>query len=620
MGLSSAINIATSGLALNQRETDLVSQNIARGDQAGYTRKRLISADFVGNYGTIGLRGVVQREVDLEVQRQVVGTLPATGYAGIQSRYASRLDQLMGAPGASTSLASSLSAMIESLQALATSPDSLTARLQASNQAQTMASRLNQMTSDVQEMRTQIEGQIATSVDRLNAQTAAVAGYNERIVAQQAAGQDTTALEDARDLAVKDIATLVDIDTRVAKNGQMTVFTKSGLTLVDAQAIKLGFDQTGTLTANTLYDTDPSKRMVGTITVGDASSSPVDIIADGYFRSGEIAGLVDARDRMLVEAQNQLDQFAASLASALSDKPVASTAASSGAQQGFDLDLTGLQPGNVMSLTYRDAATGRDQTVSFIRVNDPASLPLDGKVTANPDDRVVGLDYSLGFANVVTQIQNALGPNFTVANPSGQTVQILDDGATNRVDIKSLGARVTLAGTTGDSGLPLFTDGGGGTLYTGRLDDPPQLRGFAGRIAVNPAIAADPSLLVTWNGPATLAGDPTRPNALLDRLRTTQFEYGADTGIVAGTTSFTATISGFADSMINHWGAVAEEASAAKDTQDTMQANIDARYKESSTVSIDQELARLIQLQSSYSANARVMQTVREMLQTLMNV
>ena len=63
--------------------------------------------------------------------------------------------------------------------------------------------------------------------------------------------------------------------------------------------------------------------------------------------------------------------------------------------------------------------------------------------TARNDDTVVGIDFSGGMASVATQVQAALGGAFTVSNPAGNTLQILDDGAANTVAIQSLDAEAT---------------------------------------------------------------------------------------------------------------------------------------------------------------------------------
>lgn len=620
MAISSALSIAVSGLASTQRETDTVALNIAHAQQPGYVRREMTVADYVGTNGTIGLRGTVQRQIDTELQRQLNLATPQTTFADVQNRFAGRLDQLMGTPGTSNSLSGVFAAMNEKLQALSASPDSLTARIDAVNAAKRVALNLNQYSADIQDMRTEAEQAIAEGVGRVNTLLQNIETLNEKIVAQKAAKQDCASLEDARDLSVKELATWVDVQTRENGAGQMTVFTRSGLTLVDSSAITLGFDKQGTLSPDTLWNADASLRGVGTITVETNGAPSVDLLAGGLIRSGKLAAYVDVRDRMLVTAQNQMDALAASLADAMQGKDVAGTAATSGAQAGFDLDLSALQSGNPITLETLDIATGKTKTVTFLRVDSAASLPLSDDATAKAGDTVHGIDFSGGMASVASQIQAALGSAYTVSNPSGSTLRILDDGAAGTIDIKSLTARVTTtAATDGDLGFPLFTDGTGGTLFTDRVDGGLQRRGFSARIAVNDAILQDPSRLVQWQtSPATLAGDPARPNELLSRLANTSFAFGPDTGVVSGQTAFTATIDGFANAVVSHWGMTVSDTQAAKDSQDLIQNNLESRMTESSSVNIDQEMARLIQLQSAYAANARVLQVAREMLDALM--
>jgi flagellar hook-associated protein 1 FlgK len=96
----------------------------------------------------------------------------------------------------------------------------------------------------------------------------------------------------------------------------------------------------------------------------------VDLIAAGALKSGRLGGLIDLRDRALVTAQSQLDDIAAGLSSALSDNDRASTPVTGG----YDLDITGLQPGNRIALSYKDSS-GTDRKVTIIRV-DVFSTPL----------------------------------------------------------------------------------------------------------------------------------------------------------------------------------------------------------------------------------------------------
>ena len=67
------------------------------------------------------------------------------------------------------------------------------------------------------------------------------------------------------------------------------------------------------------------------------------------------------RDHDLVQAQSQIDAVAAAMASALSDKTVAGTAVTSGLQDGFDIDISGLSAGNKITINYTDPLTSRER-------------------------------------------------------------------------------------------------------------------------------------------------------------------------------------------------------------------------------------------------------------------
>src|SRR5437879_2266811 len=86
------------------------------------------------------------------------------------------------------------------------------------------------------------------------------------------------------------------------------------------------------------------------------------------------ATLMDQRDQALVQAQTQIDQLAATMSSALSDKTTAGSAVS-GPPAGFDVDLAGARPGNTVNLTYTDS-TNTQRQITLVNVTDPAAVPL----------------------------------------------------------------------------------------------------------------------------------------------------------------------------------------------------------------------------------------------------
>lgn len=621
MTIGSALSISVAGLKLNQTETSIVAQNIARADQAGYTAKRVGTVDFQGLQGVFGLKAVVSRTFDKTVYSQILQSTAPNAYLETQQKYLSQVDQFMGQTTDGASISSALAGFDQAIQSLVTTPDDTSSRTALIGKAQVLASQLNQASENIQTLRTSVEGELASQMARVNSLTAQIYDLNTKIVGQTAAGNDVTNLLDSRDAAVKELASYMDIGTLEQSNGNLQVFTTSGVSLVSDHGTQFTFDARGTLRANTEWTADDDTRGVGTIRIADNGSSTVDLIANGDLRSGSLAALVELRDKTLVQAQAQLDDIAAGLAEAMSNHVVEGTAATSGASSGFDLDLTGLQTGNRITVSYTDLGTGKAKTVTLIRVDDPSVLPLSDAATSEPTDSVFGIDFSSGMVSAAAQIQTALGANFAVTNPSGSTLQILDDG-TSAVRVDAATASVTsTALQDGETTLPLFTDGGGTTPYTGSFDKGSQRIGFSSRISVNSSLLADPSLLVKWQtSPATEAADPTRPQALLDRLEKTSFAFGSETGMSSAGYGFTATLSDFTDRMVSFWGAASAAATSAYDSQATIQANLEERMKTTSAVNMDQELARLIQLQSAYSANARVLSTAKDMLDALMRI
>ena len=272
-----------------------------------------------------------------------------------------------------------------------------------------MAQTLNATTQGIQSLRANAEMGINDSVTTANNAMAQIAFINIQLQSGGKTDASTASLLDQRDQYITQLSGLVDIRTVVNDLNQVTVFTNSGVQLVGTEAAKLSFNPQGTMTPNTLYSSDPTKRNVRTITINFPRGGSYDMVSTNSIRSGKIAAYLELRDNTLVKAQAQVDQFAASMASALSDKTTAGTAAPAAVlpQAGYDLDLTGLHRVTSCAL-IQGQPTGVTHNLSIVRVDDPAVLPLSNNATLDPNDEVVGIDFSGGMASVVTQLNAAL--------------------------------------------------------------------------------------------------------------------------------------------------------------------------------------------------------------------
>jgi flagellar hook-associated protein 1 FlgK len=620
MSLSDALSIAMSGLRANQAAMSLVSSNVANAETPGYVRKTLnqVTVDS-GSYGSNVRIAGVNRALDQYIQAQLRTENSGAGYASLRSNFLQQLQSLYGNPGSVGTLEDAFNKLTTAVQALSTSADSQSARIGVINAANVLASQLNSMTQGIQTLRGAAENGINDSVNTANNLMSQIATINNQISANPLGGTSTdastAALLDQRDQYITQLSELMDI--RVTTNGvnQVTVFTSSGVQLVGNEAARLSFNAQGTVSPNTLWNSDPSKSNLGSVVVSYANGGSIDLTATGGIKSGKIAAYTELRDKSLVEAQNQLDQFAASLSSALSDKTTAGAAVTSGLQSGFDLDVADLKAGNVIHVTYTDTATNTQRQISIMRVDDASVLPLSNDATADPNDRVVGVDFSGGMASVIAQLNTALGGSNLQFSGAGSTLTVLNNTGFSTVNAASVTTTQTNL-TNGSAELSLFTDNG--SPYTGAIGATgSQITGLAGRLAVNNGLVADPSRLVLYD-PSTAAGDTTRSDFILSQLTTATFQYSPASGVGSASAPFKGTLLSYMQQFTSAQGAAANAAAQLAAGQDVVLNTLQEKMSSTSGVNIDEEMAHLMALQNAYSANARVMSTVNELYKILM--
>jgi flagellar hook-associated protein 1 FlgK len=620
MGLTTAISAALTGLQATQRGLSLVADNVANANTPGYIRKTLqLQNSFAGGTG-VQVVGI-SRELDQLVQRQLRAEVAGGNYASTINSFYSRIDQIFGTPGGNDALDTLFNNFTASLNALTASPDSLAARGNVLNQARVLTQHLNAMSGDVQELRSQAESGIADGVNRVNQLLQDIADVTNELNASGNADTAAATLLDQRDRDITELAGLMDI--RVISNGNnaISIFTTSGVSLYDGLPARLTFDARPALNPASAYDSDPNKRTVGTISLVAANGSAIDLIGSKALRSGMIAAQIEMRDEILPQVQRQLDEIANSLALSLSNRTETGAVATSGLQSGFSLDLSDLQTGNTISLVYTDNAGPTQHKVTIVRVDDPSTLPLDNSLTADPNDQVIGIDFSGGMASVATQLNTALGSANLSFSASGSTLTVLDDGGPDLSDVNSFDASITTdTFNSGDPTLPFFVDGSNNTIYTGAITaGGEQKTGFSARIAVNPALLANPSALIAYSN-TTNSGDSTRPDFIYQQLTAAAQLFSPTSGIGTASGPFSGSLADYIQQSISQQGAAADNAAKLNEGQQVVVNALQTRFNDTSGVNIDTEMSNLLTLQTAYSANARVMTAIKQMMDQLLNI
>jgi flagellar hook-associated protein 1 FlgK len=616
MSLIQALSTAMSGLRAAQAGLSVTAGNVANANTPGYVRENAnLVETSAGSAGiSVDVAGI-NRTLDQLVQTQLWTETSGGSYADAKAQLYQQLQQAYGTPGSANAFDTAFNNFTAGMQALATSPASSAAQSGALGAAQAFARNLNTTSSAIQGLRTQAEQGIATDVQQANAAMQQIAQINQELGGGSTQDSTTAALQDQRNQDITQLSQLMNIKVVQTGNNQVSVFTGSGTQLVGTQASTLSFDAHGALSPTAVWSANPTQRGVGTITLTSPSGDTVDLVANKSIQSGQIAAYLGMRDQILPQAQSQIDQLASQVAQALSNQTTGGTAVTVGAQTGFKVDVGGLLPGNSAQIAYTDASNVQ-HTVTVVRVDDPTALPLPNN-PADPNNQVIGVNFTGGMASVVTQLNAALGANLQFSNPAGTTLQVLNAAAGTTVNSLSATATTTTL-ASGSPQLPVFLDGT--TPITGAITGSgSQDTGLAARIAVNPALLANPSSLVMY-APATSAGDPTRPNFIAGQLVNAQPTFQPQGGTGGQTAPFTGTFANYISQMVGQQAQAANAATNLQQGQDVVVNALQQRLNSSSGVNIDQEMSNLISLQTSYGANARVMTTIQQMMTTLMQM
>jgi flagellar hook-associated protein 1 FlgK len=403
MDVSVSLQNALSGLQAAQQNLAVISSNITNAQTPGYSRETVpLSTQIVGNAGAGVLVGVTQRQVDENLANSARQQDTVASAANAMNTYFQQIQGLFGQVNDGNSLGDVYNNFATALQTLSTSPENAVAQQNAIATAQSLAEKLNSMSSGIQQIRAGTDSQIATDVQTVNTQLQDIAQYNQAITHDKATGQSTAALEDQRAQALDQISKLIGVQDFVRPDGTMVVLTTTGKVLVDSNAQTLSYAATGTVNASSVL----SPLKVGSVDItGDTTN-------------GEIGALLNLRDTQLPNLTAELNQFTNKLFTTVQTPNLATANSGTGATNDANHFFASV-----------DVANGVDNAATIQVHPDLVSNPslLDGPA-ANPDPSV-----SQNLSNAANApIAFAATGNFasgTTVTLSGYAAQILGQSA-----------------------------------------------------------------------------------------------------------------------------------------------------------------------------------------------
>lgn len=582
MSLQVARNIAYSSLMTTQLQLGVTSANIANASTAGYTTKTAEqSASITAGVGSGVTVSGISSAVDKLLMKSLVGATSALGAANTTQSYADQLQSLLGSTtggtnNAGTSLANSLASLETALSQLSQTPESTTLKAQAVEAFDAVASQLRSMSSGIQTLRGNADSGIASAVSTVNDNLATIDSLNRQIATAKARGDGTADLEDQRNTALQAVATQMNVSYYVNNDNQMRVYTGSGEPLVDSSLHKLSYSTAAAVTAGTTYSTGSSSGLSAITLDG------TDITAK--ITSGAIGSLIGQRDDTLPAVQDQLDALAAGLIAGLNGVHNAGTALPAPAT------LTGSA-----SVSAGTSFTG----AGTLRV----------AVTDSNGDTVSYQDLDLTAYSTVGDLVGALD------GVSGVSAALDADG---RLVVSSDDASdgVAIAGTGTLDGTGVSSYFGLNDLFTGSSASGIRVR--ADILATPSALAAgslDTTSTLVAGDTAIASGSSAISDALVAAL-SGNTSFAASGNLGASSTSF----AGYATDIIGLVATASTRADTQQTTQQTAQSALATSMSSQTGVNIDEETARLTDLQNAYSTASEVMKAVNDMFTTLLDV
>ena len=317
MSLTSSLYNAVSGLNAASRMAEVVSSNISNAMTDGYGVRKLELSSQVngGRSGGVRIDGIT-RLVDRGLLSDRWRADAALAHDDRIRLGWSDIEQVTGKIDDPGSLAARLRQLESALLAAEAAPESDLALKTVLASLHGVAEGFNVQSSELNRMRGEAEAAIANDVARLNAGLAQVEEFNTSIANALARGDDPSALYDARQRAVDDIATIVPLRPMERANGKLALMTTGGVVLLDDRRAEVGFVQRPVVTEDMTY----ANGLLAGLTVDGRAVS----LADGYGKldGGTLGAALEMRDLILPGHLDQLDLRAADLMRRFEDSGV----------------------------------------------------------------------------------------------------------------------------------------------------------------------------------------------------------------------------------------------------------------------------------------------------------
>ncbi|HHW23085.1 MAG TPA: flagellar hook-associated protein FlgK [Clostridiaceae bacterium] len=238
------MDMAISGLSANQKALEVTGHNVANLGTPGFSRQSAVMVSAATRrYGN----WYVEMGTDIQQIRQIRHTFSDNiyrsennnlGYWESRSKAIVDLQSILGEP-IQKGFQVALNNFWDSFQELSKSPESLTVRALVKQRADSLANYLNQVGSQINKLQTDLNTEIKARIDEVNAITEKIAALNVKIMSAEAAGNLPNDYYDQRNELCDRLSKLVSVETWETRDGSMDILVGGYLLVSKGEQTKL---------------------------------------------------------------------------------------------------------------------------------------------------------------------------------------------------------------------------------------------------------------------------------------------------------------------------------------------------------------------------------------------
>jgi flagellar hook-associated protein 1 len=567
------LDIGVSALRAAQQMLDTAAHNVANANTPGYSRQRveLLEAPpytfpafnrsgLPGQIGSGVTVGAITRVRDNFLDLQVQAQTALKSEWDTRQQELAKVEAIFPEPSGS-GLGSTISKYWSAWQDVASDPTSTAARTALTEQASTLAMEINRDATQLRMVATGIDSQVSQQITTVNDLARQIASLNGQIQRVTITGDHANDLMDQREQLLEKLSAIVPATTLTQQDGTMTVLVG-------------GTDLVSNVYARQLVaQTDPSGHINPVWADGGAVALP----------AGQMKALLAVRDVDLAGYRAQLDALAKGVADATNTLHQRGVDAYGNAGQAI--------------FTYNAANVAATLAVNPTVAADPRLVAASASPNAPGDGSVAGL---------IADLTNARSYSAGIAGTDVVGGMDLTTGSTARLMTVAADTAVAQTYTFSAGATPnsLTLTGADGRFQTVTIAD----MAVGGQQVVN----------FDQLGIKLTVSAGAAPKAAAD-LVTDFTTSGHNTLVAASMYTPSETTTDFYAGLVGKIGTASAQSAEMARNQQLVVDQLATRVQEVSGVSLDEEATDMIRFQHAYQAAARVITTMDEMLNTLIN-